>query len=130
MYQRNCILENIRQEIYVTMESGIKNWSQGVCVQTALNSSFALLSQLTINFLFVLTQLLNLADKRDAYSLLIQNLWYVLCMQYVQDVPFSFPERFNQVMIHDWTKNIKHHVADMYFLRNMCMYVRIYVLCI
>ena len=43
MYQRNCRLENVRQEIYA------KNWSQGYCVQTTLNTRFALLSLATCN---------------------------------------------------------------------------------
>ena len=41
LWQRNCISENIRQEIYA--KNGVK---VTVCVQTALNTRFALLSQL------------------------------------------------------------------------------------
>ena len=69
--QRNCILENKHQEILR------KNWSQGCCAQTALNTSFAL---------FVLwPQLCSCLDHKisckiwqtnpDVYSLLWQIPW-------------------------------------------------------
>ena len=58
-----------------------KIWSQGYCVQTALNTSFALLlllenrCQVCVFFIsFLLQSQLNLAGEPDVYSLLLQFL--------------------------------------------------------
>ena len=60
--ERKCLLENIRQEIYAL------EW----------NASFALATQLTnrcqLCVFLLQSQLLNLADKLDLYSLLLQIL--------------------------------------------------------
>ena len=70
--QRNSIIREY------TSDNLRKNESGSLCtVQTALNASFAFLSQwqFGVNFAFVLSQLLDLADKQDVYSLLLQILW-------------------------------------------------------
>ena len=64
------------------MEPGIKNWNQGVCVQTALNSSFALLSQLTINFSFVLTPKSAVKSSRQTRRIFSTNTNSLICAMY------------------------------------------------
>ena len=59
-----------------------KIWNQGYCLQTALNTSFALLSRLAIRRQFwvcfwLQSQLLNLTHKPDVYSLQL----YILCSE-------------------------------------------------
>ena len=68
--QRNWILENIRQEMLG------KNRSQGYGVQTELNTSFALISQLAIRRQLCVCFGLESADKPDVYFPILQ----ILCM--------------------------------------------------
>ena len=78
------------EKLYIieyTLETLWIKSSQGYyCVQTALNTSFALslaANNLASTLGFYLTQLLNLADKPDVYSLLLQ----ILCIkEELQDV--------------------------------------------
>ena len=80
-YQRYCILENIRQEIYA------KNWSHSSEYQFC-SSLAALNSASNLRMFWLQSQLLNLADKPGVYSLLLNSLeikkftdetWYHLC---------------------------------------------------
>ena len=65
LYSREYTSGNLRK----------KSWSQGHCVQSALNTSFASTLQLPIRRQLGVcfdsqSQLLNLADKPDVYSML------------------------------------------------------------
>ena len=66
--QRNCTLENIRQEILR------ENWSQGYFVHTALNTSFALLCswQFCFKFAFILTQKSAMKSSRQTRHYILQ----------------------------------------------------------
>ena len=76
IYKRNCILENIRQEIYAKIGVRVNVYRQ-LWIPVLLLLFFRTL-QYGDNFAFVFTQKGNhhLTDKPDVYSLLLQ----ILCL--------------------------------------------------
>ena len=87
--QRNCTLENIRQEIYG------KIWSQGYCVQTTLDIPVLLFSRclkIGVNFAFVLTPKSAVKSSRRTrrkYSTITISMGLCITDQYRTDIDYE-----------------------------------------